>query len=209
MANGELHISDRECSRNSFHFALIRRRVVRRDSNVERQRLITLRAHFDPMRAGFEVQPLEDPVEVVDRADEEAIDEHFGMARFDLQTQRPLVVVGGLRIGWVAAVPRIIAPAVVANVAGSVPPRVVVAAVVPAGNDDPAATAAGRGYGAARDGCADGFPSIPWTRVGRNATAGAVRYRVLCPTRAVAAAHGAIAGAGAAHGSAVGRAVPR
>src|SRR5207249_1138690 len=56
-------------SRKLLHLTLIGRRVVGRDPHVEGQCLVARRAHFDAMRTGVDVQPLEDTVEVVDDAD--------------------------------------------------------------------------------------------------------------------------------------------
>ena len=73
--------------RQPLQFALEVRRLVELDPNVEDKRLETCRAHFDPVRTGFDVQPLEHAVEVVDDAGVIAVHEHLRVARLDLQAQ--------------------------------------------------------------------------------------------------------------------------
>ncbi len=53
------------------------------------------RSHFDAMRTRREVKALENPVEVVDDADEVAVDEHLGIPRPDLQAQ---IAVSGIGV---------------------------------------------------------------------------------------------------------------
>ena len=60
-----------------------------RTSKVER--LVARRAHFDAMRAGVDVQLLEDAVEVVDDADVVAVHVDLGVARLDLQAKGAFV----------------------------------------------------------------------------------------------------------------------
>src|SRR5439155_15832595 len=105
-------------SLNSSHLALIRRRVIGADPDLERQRLVTGRTDFDAVHARVEMQPLKDSVELVDDSGEVAVDIDLGVLRFDLQAQRTFVARRGL---VAAAVPRV----------GAVPrvvPRVVIAA---------------------------------------------------------------------------------
>src|ERR1700730_10192056 len=106
-------------SLNLLQFALIGRRMIRRDAHVERQRLEPRRADFDPVRTRLDVQPLEDAVEVVDDADVVAVDVHFCLARLDLQAQRSLIAVRTARL-WrrrIRAVPRIVIAAIVPAIA--------------------------------------------------------------------------------------------
>ena len=46
----------------------------------------------DLVAAGLEIEALKDAVEVVDDAHQEAVDEHLGILRRDLQAQRALVI---------------------------------------------------------------------------------------------------------------------
>ena len=83
-----------------LQIALVLRRLVEPDPHVEGERLVSRRSHFDPMRTGREMKPLEHPVEVVDDADVVAVDEDLRVARLDLQPQR---AVGEGRVGgWIA-----------------------------------------------------------------------------------------------------------
>ena len=43
--------------------------------------------HLERVIAGPDVQPLEDAIEIVDRAAEKPLDQHFGVARRHLQPQ--------------------------------------------------------------------------------------------------------------------------
>src|SRR5580765_1297874 len=112
--------------------------MFRGDAHIELEALVPRRANHDPMGTGIDVQLLEDPVEVVDDADEVAVDVDLGLARLDLQLERSLVArcVGGLRIRGIPPVPRIVEAAVVPAVAvsGPVPvaPRIVVAIAIAA-----------------------------------------------------------------------------
>src|SRR5712692_1906232 len=77
-----------------LQLTFISSRVIRCDSHIERERLVTRRAHFDAVRAGIKMQALEDAVEIVDDADVVAVDVHLAFLRLDLQAQRPFVAVG-------------------------------------------------------------------------------------------------------------------
>src|SRR5262245_25454895 len=175
--------------------------MIGRDADVEGQRLVALRAHFDPVRAGFDVQPLERAVELIDDADEIAVDIHFRFAWLDLQAQRAFIRIAATRalaVAWIgiAAKPRIVISAVVAAVitGAAQPPRV--ERIVAAAGDDRDAAAAGRRNRSARNRSADNrLVAVTRTRMGRNGCRAAVGCARLA--RAAVAVHGTPAGSGA------------
>src|SRR5262252_932195 len=177
-------------SLNLLQLTFVRRRVVRRDADVEGQRLVSRCAHFDAMRTGIEVQALEDSVEVVHLADVITVDVDFGFARLDLQTELAFVVRrrdAALRIGGVPAVPRIVEAAVETVAAGAVTPGIEVSVsvsvrtVVPARNVNAHAAARRPRRRAAWNRGADRLATVARTRIRRNtsSTCGAARVRCL------------------------------
>src|SRR5262249_54941222 len=139
-----------------LQLSVVRRGVIRRDANLEGERLVSRRADLDAVRPAFDVQLLEDAVEVVDHADVVAIDVDLGLPRLDLQAKRSCVreragAVDGLRI-VVAAEPRIVVSTVVAAVIPGAPepPRIDRRAA-----DDDAAAVIRRRNRASRDSGAD------------------------------------------------------
>src|SRR5216683_5855956 len=128
--------------------------MVRRDPHFESQCLVSRRPHFNAMRTRVEVQPLEDPIEVVDDADEISVDVNLCVARLQLQTKRPFVAISGARLRRrrVTAVPRVVIAAIIPAVpASAVPPWIVaVPAVITTGHEDTHPARRGGRYGRAR-----------------------------------------------------------
>src|SRR5580765_4053669 len=133
------------------------------------------------MHAAVDVQPLKDAVELVHGADEVAVHVDFGLARLDLEPEQPLLLIRAVPatalrvVGGIAAVPRVVIAAVVTAVARAVPPRIVGAAVVAAGNDHHRAATRNAGDGAPRNRGAGRFMAVARTRV-----VGDVVGRTLC-----------------------------
>src|SRR6188474_2508947 len=114
--------------------ALVGDRFVRRDQHLERDRFVAGRLDFDAVAAGVDAELLERAVEIVDRADEEAVHVYLAFTRLDLQAQRTLRsaairAAAGALIG--ALITARIAASVIAAVAAAIETAVVVR-VVPA-----------------------------------------------------------------------------
>src|SRR5205823_6621253 len=125
------------------------------------------RANLDPVRASVNVQPLKHAVKTVDYADVVPVDINRRVVRFHFQAEGAFIprVVVVLRIARVTAVPRVVIAAVVPSVVAAEPeravaPRIVVAAVIAAGNEDGAATAVGRRNRPSGNGLADWCLSV-------------------------------------------------
>src|SRR6266849_5730660 len=95
-----------------LQLASIRDRVVGRDRDVERHRLVSVCAHFDVMRSAVKTELLKQAVEVIDDADQVAIDVDLRLLRRDFQPDRSRTVVGGPCSIAGVRVPRIVVPAV-------------------------------------------------------------------------------------------------
>src|ERR1019366_3219184 len=78
-------------SLNLLQLARVGRRVMRIEPYFEGQRLVAGRANFHVMRSRFDVETLEDPVEVVNDPGEIAVHEDRGVSRLDLQMKRRLL----------------------------------------------------------------------------------------------------------------------
>src|SRR5439155_16371567 len=184
--------------------AFVRRGSARLNAHVERKRLVTRCANFDPMRTAFHVQLLEDAIEVVHDADVISVDIYRRFPRLDLQMDGALFrraravalrITEAAAISAVAAAPvpriivrvvaRIVEPAVIATKTdAAVTPRIVPAEVA-AGNVD-VATRNGR-WTMSWDGFANRRLAIARTTVRGHRIACLSGSRISAIRRAVAA----------------------